>query len=202
MEEAGGERRISKSQSVQIMVDMDCNSWCIEWHLSDYKEISQKQKKRKGSMEDARGERKKEFSKPTPKVCSVVATSLWMIVNWLKELLANAACAQLLNLLSFLFLAFVVFTTSLSSNHCPKHTTKVTSQSREIGKRVSCTKVERIHWESIKTLLLSILPANTETDFQQIANNESPKKRVLQQSANFFFFFPTLLRLPIPSERE
>jgi hypothetical protein len=50
-----------------------------------------------------------------------------------------------LNLLSFLFLAFVVFTTSLSSNHCPKHTTKVTSQSREIGKRVSCTKVERIH---------------------------------------------------------
>jgi hypothetical protein len=68
-------------------------------------------------MEDARGERKKEFSKPTPKVCSVVATSLWMIVNWLKELLANAACAQLLNLLSFLFLAFVVFTTSLSSNH-------------------------------------------------------------------------------------
>lgn len=96
-------------------------------------------------MEDARGERKKQFSKPTPKVCSVVATSLWMIVNWLKELLANAACAQLLNLLSFPFLAFVVFTTSLSSNHCPKHTTKVTSQSREIGKRVSCTKVERIH---------------------------------------------------------
>jgi hypothetical protein len=90
-------------------------------------------------------ERKKEFSKPTPKVCSVVATSLWMIVNWLKELLASAACAQLLNLLFFLFLAFVIFTTSLSSNHCPKHTTKVASQSRAFGKRVSCTKVERIH---------------------------------------------------------
>ncbi len=67
-EEAWGERRIPNPQSVQMMV-MDWHSSYIEWHLGEFKEISQKKKNEKQNPLKKK-ERKKEFPDPPPK-CAV-----------------------------------------------------------------------------------------------------------------------------------